>query len=162
MRTLWSIVKYVVCWRLVLFWVLLLNIIPPLSLYCDIFWYMRTLWSIVKYVVCWRLVLFWVLLLNIIPPLSLYYDIFCQLFSDFSVCMSFPFQFVELKGSVFKKFEKKNLFQMSCSDVRERFHFMILLSIVCMRNLTEFNWNMGKILISTTNFQRFYFLSDLI
>uniref|UniRef100_A0AC34PXA8 Gustatory receptor n=1 Tax=Panagrolaimus sp. JU765 TaxID=591449 RepID=A0AC34PXA8_9BILA len=28
--------------------------------------------------------------------------------------------FVELKGSVFKKFAKPNLFQMSCSDVRER------------------------------------------
>jgi len=26
--------------------------------------------------------------------------------------------FVELKGSVFKKFGKPNLFQMSCSDVR--------------------------------------------
>ena len=54
------------------------------------------------------------------------------------------FQFVELKGSVFKKFEKNNLFQMSCSDVRERFHFVILLMIVCVRNMTEFSWNMGK------------------
>ena len=52
-------------------------------------------------------------------------------------------QFVELKGSVFKKFEKNNLFQMSCSDVRERFHFVILLAIVCMRNLTEFSWDIG-------------------
>jgi len=30
--------------------------------------------------------------------------------------------FVELKGSVFKKFDKNNLFQVACSDVRERFH----------------------------------------
>lgn len=52
-------------------------------------------------------------------------------------------QFVELKGSVFKKFEKNNLFQMSCSDVRERFHFLVLLAIVCVRNLTEFSWNLG-------------------
>ena len=52
-------------------------------------------------------------------------------------------QFVELKASVFKKFEKSNLFQMSCSDVRERFHLMILLMIVGIRNLTEFSWNMG-------------------
>lgn len=49
--------------------------------------------------------------------------------------------FVELKGSVFKKFEKNNLFQMSCSDVRERFHLMVLLAIVGVRNLTEFSWN---------------------
>ena len=53
-------------------------------------------------------------------------------------------QFVELKGSVFKKFEKNNLFQMSCSDVRERFHFLLLLAIVCIRNLTEFSWNLGE------------------
>ena len=53
-------------------------------------------------------------------------------------------KFVELKGSVFKKFEKNNLFQMSCSDVRERFHFLVLLAIVCIRNLTEFSWNLGK------------------
>ena len=53
------------------------------------------------------------------------------------------FQFVELKGSVFKKFEKNNLFQMSCSDVRERFHLIVLLGIVGVRNMTEFSWNMG-------------------
>jgi len=34
---------------------------------------------------------------------------------------------VELKGSVFKKFDKSNLFQVACSDVRERFHLFILL-----------------------------------
>jgi hypothetical protein len=51
---------------------------------------------------------------------------------------------VELKGSVFKKFEKNNLFQMSCSDVRERFHLMFLLAIVVIRNLTEFAWNLGN------------------
>ena len=82
---------------------------------------------------------------------------------------------MELKGSVFKKFERNNLFQMSCSgmyrtlinfyvlcvtsrrsfdpnlisfflvvDIRERFHYIILISIVALRNLTEFNWNLGK------------------
>ena len=56
------------------------------------------------------------------------------------LCM---YQFVELKGSVFKKFEKHNLFQMSCSDVRERFHLLFLLTVVGVRNLTEFAWNMG-------------------
>ncbi|CAD5113030.1 DgyrCDS2230 [Dimorphilus gyrociliatus] len=54
--------------------------------------------------------------------------------------------FVELKGSVFKKFEKNNLFQMACSDVRERFHFLVLLSIVSVRNLTEFSWNFEHLL----------------
>ena len=55
-------------------------------------------------------------------------------------------QFVELKASVFKKFEKHNLFQMSCSDVRERFHLLFLLMVVGVRNLTEFSWNMGRCL----------------
>ncbi|XP_035673605.1 transmembrane anterior posterior transformation protein 1 homolog isoform X1 [Branchiostoma floridae] len=49
--------------------------------------------------------------------------------------------FVELKGSVFKKFAKNNLFQMSCADIRERFHYHVLLYIVVMRNMTEFNWS---------------------
>jgi len=60
-----------------------------------------------------------------------------------SVCVSVC-QFVELKGSVFKKFEKHNLFQMSCSDVRERFHLLFLLTVVGVRNLTDFSWNMGQ------------------
>ncbi|XP_074614095.1 transmembrane anterior posterior transformation protein 1 homolog [Acropora palmata] len=56
-------------------------------------------------------------------------------------------QFVELKGSVFKKFEKNNLFQMACSDIRERFHYIILISIVALRNLTEFNWNLDHLYV---------------
>jgi len=48
--------------------------------------------------------------------------------------------FVELKGSVFKKFEKNNLFQMSCSDVRERFHYCILLLTVIIQTMKEYSW----------------------
>uniref|UniRef100_A0A1I8EFG0 Eukaryotic membrane protein n=1 Tax=Wuchereria bancrofti TaxID=6293 RepID=A0A1I8EFG0_WUCBA len=48
--------------------------------------------------------------------------------------------FVELKGSVFKKFAKANLFQMSCSDVRERFHIFTLLAVVVVRNMMAVNW----------------------
>lgn len=49
--------------------------------------------------------------------------------------------FVELKGMVFKKFEKNNLFHMSCSDARERHHFLVLLIIVMMQTLNAYNWN---------------------
>ncbi|CAG2122003.1 unnamed protein product, partial [Medioppia subpectinata] len=49
--------------------------------------------------------------------------------------------FVELKGMVFKKFEKTNLFQMSCSDVRERFHYIILLIVVIIQTMKEYNWS---------------------
>ncbi|XP_017101926.2 protein TAPT1 homolog [Drosophila bipectinata] len=48
--------------------------------------------------------------------------------------------FVELKGSVFKKFDKNNLFQLTCSDVRERFHLSVLLFIVVIQTMKEFDW----------------------
>jgi len=48
--------------------------------------------------------------------------------------------FVELKGSVFKKFDKNNLFQVSCSDVRERFHLFALLFVVVVQTMKEYGW----------------------
>lgn len=51
--------------------------------------------------------------------------------------------FVELKGSVFKKFETNNLFQMTCSDIRERFQYVILLLVVCVRNMAQYQWDLG-------------------
>lgn len=49
--------------------------------------------------------------------------------------------FVELKSMVFKKFEKNNLFHMSCSDVRERFHYIILLMVVIVQTMKEYSWS---------------------
>ncbi|XP_018601844.2 transmembrane anterior posterior transformation protein 1 homolog isoform X2 [Scleropages formosus] len=49
--------------------------------------------------------------------------------------------FVEIKGCVFKKFEKNNLFHMSNSDIKERFTNFILIFIVCLRNMEQFSWN---------------------
>ncbi|KAF8629188.1 hypothetical protein AX17_005773 [Amanita inopinata Kibby_2008] len=46
-------------------------------------------------------------------------------------------QFVEIKGSVFKKFEKDNLFQITCADIVERFSLSLMLCIVALRNLVE-------------------------
>ncbi|KAF7514607.1 hypothetical protein G7054_g15166 [Neopestalotiopsis clavispora] len=46
-------------------------------------------------------------------------------------------QFVEIKGSVFKKIEKENLFQLTCSDVVERFQLWIILVIIGLRNIVE-------------------------
>ena len=60
------------------------------------------------------------------------------------------FQFVELKGSVFKKFDKNNLFQVSCSDVRERFHLFSLLFIVVVQTMKEYGWKEGKMLFLDT------------
>ncbi|KAF8971129.1 eukaryotic membrane protein family-domain-containing protein [Flammula alnicola] len=60
-------------------------------------------------------------------------------------------QFVEIKGSVFKKFEKDSLFQITCADIVERFSLSIMLSIVAFRNLielsgTEFDFTGGFVL----------------
>ncbi|KAG8266675.1 Transmembrane anterior posterior transformation protein 1 [Homalodisca vitripennis] len=52
--------------------------------------------------------------------------------------------FVELKGSVFKKFDKNNLFQVACSDVRERFHLFVLLFIVVLQTMKEYSWKEAK------------------
>nr|GAT57669.1 predicted protein [Mycena chlorophos] len=46
-------------------------------------------------------------------------------------------QFVEIKGSVFKKFEKDNLFQITCADIVERFTLALMLFVVAFRNLIE-------------------------
>lgn len=46
-------------------------------------------------------------------------------------------QFVEIKGCVFKKFEKDNLFQITCADIVERFTLSLMLIVVAFRNLIE-------------------------
>jgi hypothetical protein len=51
-------------------------------------------------------------------------------------------QFVEIKGSVFKRFETENLFQLSCSDVVERVQLGIFLIGVGWRNWAEL-WDGG-------------------
>ncbi|KAE8137657.1 eukaryotic membrane protein family-domain-containing protein [Aspergillus pseudotamarii] len=46
-------------------------------------------------------------------------------------------QFVEIKSTVFKKFEKENLFQLTCADVVERFQLWLMLIIIASRNIVE-------------------------
>ncbi|XP_060063301.1 transmembrane anterior posterior transformation protein 1 homolog [Ylistrum balloti] len=53
--------------------------------------------------------------------------------------------FVEIKGSLFRKIDKELLYHISCSDVKERFHYTILLAVVFIRNMTEFSWNVEHI-----------------
>ncbi|XP_064600982.1 transmembrane anterior posterior transformation protein 1 homolog [Liolophura sinensis] len=49
--------------------------------------------------------------------------------------------FVEIKGNVFRRMDKNNLFQLSCSDAKERFFLFILLFLVFIRNMKEFDWS---------------------
>jgi hypothetical protein len=50
--------------------------------------------------------------------------------------------FTELKGYVFKKYDQNNLFQLSCSDIIERFQTIIFLFLVFLVTLLQgsFNW----------------------
>lgn len=59
--------------------------------------------------------------------------------------------FVELKGSVFKKFDKNNLFQLTCSDVRERVHLTVLLFVVVLQTMREFNWSSEQFILLSTD-----------
>ncbi|KAI8052197.1 eukaryotic membrane protein family-domain-containing protein [Syncephalis plumigaleata] len=46
-------------------------------------------------------------------------------------------QFVEIKSNVFKRFEKENLFQLTCADIVERFQLTVFLIIIAIRNVVE-------------------------
>lgn len=50
-------------------------------------------------------------------------------------------QFAELKGSVFKKFDREGLFQVCMADLSERFQLSLILSIIALRNLLQLNSN---------------------
>ncbi|EJD52619.1 DUF747-domain-containing protein [Auricularia subglabra TFB-10046 SS5] len=65
-------------------------------------------------------------------------------------------QFVEIKGSVFKKFEKDNLFQITCADIVERFQLAVMLASIAFRNFIEvtgstFDFSEGSILPKAFN-----------
>lgn len=59
-------------------------------------------------------------------------------------------QFVEIKSAVFKRFEKENLFQLSCADIIERFQLSLYLLIIGFRNLSEMRNSLdGRFLVES-------------
>ncbi|RPA96786.1 DUF747-domain-containing protein [Choiromyces venosus 120613-1] len=58
-------------------------------------------------------------------------------YSNALVTLLLSVQFVEIKSTVFKKFEKENLFQLTCADIVERFQLWLMLIIIASRNLVE-------------------------
>lgn len=58
-------------------------------------------------------------------------------YSNALVTLVLSVQFVEIKSTVFKKFEKENLFQLTCADIVERFQLWLMLVIIASRNLVE-------------------------
>ncbi|GAW24808.1 hypothetical protein ANO14919_144020 [Xylariales sp. No.14919] len=82
------------------------------------------------------------LVYNVIHTWCLFYQVITlnvavNSYSNSLLTLLISNQFVEIKGSVFKKIEKENLFQLTCSDVVERFQTCIILLIIGMRNVVE-------------------------
>ncbi|KAM3551712.1 hypothetical protein MY1884_007584 [Beauveria asiatica] len=79
---------------------------------------------------------------NCLHSVTLYYQVITlnvavNSYSNALLTLLLSNQFVEIKSTVFKRFEKDNLFQLTCADIVERFHLWIMLLIIAMRNIVE-------------------------
>ncbi|UNI18051.1 hypothetical protein JDV02_004347 [Purpureocillium takamizusanense] len=82
------------------------------------------------------------LLYNCLHSIALYYQVITlnvavNSYSNALLTLLLSNQFVEIKSTVFKRFEKDNVFQLTCADIVERFHLWIMLLIIGMRNVVE-------------------------
>ncbi|KAL1861187.1 hypothetical protein Plec18170_001702 [Paecilomyces lecythidis] len=89
---------------------------------------------------------FWLFLIalayTVIHAISLFYqaitlNVAVNSYSNALITLLLSNQFVEIKSTVFKKFEKENLFQLTCADVVERFQLWLMLIIIASRNIIE-------------------------
>lgn len=89
---------------------------------------------------------FWMFILalvyNVAHATALFYQVITlnvavNSYSNALLTLLMSNQFVEIKGTVFKKFEKENLFQLTCADIVERFQLWLMLLIIAMRNIVE-------------------------
>lgn len=79
---------------------------------------------------------------TVIHATSLFYQVMTlnvavNSYSNALITLLLSNQFVEIKSTVFKKFEKENLFQLTCADVVERFQLWLMLTIIASRNIVE-------------------------
>ena len=89
---------------------------------------------------------FWLFLLaliyTVVHATSLFYQVVTlnvavNSYSNALITLLISNQFVEIKSTVFKKFEKENLFQLTCADVVERFQLWLMLTIIASRTVVE-------------------------
>ncbi|RDA86924.1 hypothetical protein CP532_1838 [Ophiocordyceps camponoti-leonardi (nom. inval.)] len=79
---------------------------------------------------------------NCLHSIALYYQVITlnvavNSYSNALLTLLLSNQFVEIKSTVFKRFEKDGLFQLTCADIVERFHLWVMLFIIGMRNMVE-------------------------
>ncbi|KAL9043921.1 MAG: hypothetical protein Q9214_002907, partial [Letrouitia sp. 1 TL-2023] len=82
------------------------------------------------------------LVYNVVHSMALFYQVITlnvavNSYSNALFTLLLSNQFVEIKSTVFKKFEKENLFQLTCADIVERFHLWLMLTIIALRNVIE-------------------------
>lgn len=82
------------------------------------------------------------LIYNVIHAAALFYQVIAlnvavNSYSNALLTLLMSNQFVEVKGTVFKMFQKDNLFQLTCADVVERFQLWLMLIIIALRNIVE-------------------------
>ncbi|MCJ1281891.1 hypothetical protein MMC26_001214 [Xylographa opegraphella] len=96
------------------------------------------------------------LLYNLLHSTALFYQVITlnvavNSYSNALLTLLMSNQFVEIKSTVFKKFEKDNLFQITCADVVERFQLWLMLMIIAARNIIETNSLGGSSATTTTS-----------
>lgn len=79
---------------------------------------------------------------NCLHSIALYYQVITlnvavNSYSNALLTLLLSNQFVEVKSTVFKRFEKDSLFQLTCADIVERFQLWVMLFIIGMRNIVE-------------------------
>ncbi|EGD95048.1 hypothetical protein TESG_02543 [Trichophyton tonsurans CBS 112818] len=82
------------------------------------------------------------LIYTVIHATALFYQVMTlnvavNSYSNALITLLLSNQFVEIKSTVFKRFEKENLFQLTCADVVERFQLWLMLIIIASRNFVE-------------------------
>lgn len=82
------------------------------------------------------------LVYNVVHAAALFYQVITlnvavNSYSNALLTLLMSNQFVEVKSTVFKKFEKDNIFQLTCADVVERFQLWLMLIIIALRNIVE-------------------------
>lgn len=98
------------------------------------------------------------LVYNIVHSAALFYQVVTlnvavNSYSNALLTLLMSNQFVEIKGTVFKKFEKENLFQLTCADIVERFQLWLMLVIIALRNIVEvggLSISLGSIFATST------------
>jgi hypothetical protein len=93
------------------------------------------------------------LIYNVVHATGLFYQVITlnvavNSYSNALLTLLMSNQFVEIKSTVFKKFEKENLFQMTCADIVERFQLFLMLLIIAMRNIAE----LGGLSLASSSF----------